>query len=196
MQDLGAVVANVLEVVSGGARKPAAMREQVTDGELAGRIGIGEPEGRIEVGDLRIPGPIPSLTSAATTVAETGLESEAIWNTVSASTASGLPASRCPKPLRKITSSSCTTPMARPGTAPSATAASASASSFDRAAAMRSGVMSSADAARGQNAMKAMKAQMRQWQRFRSSRTIEPPPLQSPGHSTGRCRRGQLSHRL
>jgi len=32
------------------------MRKQIADGELAGRIGVGEPEGRIEVGDLGIPG--------------------------------------------------------------------------------------------------------------------------------------------
>jgi hypothetical protein len=40
------------------------------------------------------------LTSAATTVEEIGFEQEAIWNTVSPSTVSGLPASRRPNPLR------------------------------------------------------------------------------------------------
>lgn len=59
MQYRDAVVANVLEVVSGGARKPAAMRKQVADGELACRIRISQPEGRIEIGDLRIPGHDP-----------------------------------------------------------------------------------------------------------------------------------------
>ena len=42
----------------------------------------------------------PSLTSFATTVAEIGFDIEASWNTVSASTVSGLPTSRRPKPPR------------------------------------------------------------------------------------------------
>ena len=38
----------------------------------------------------------PSPTNPASAVADTGLDIEAIWNTVSASTVSGLPTSRTP----------------------------------------------------------------------------------------------------
>jgi hypothetical protein len=41
----------------------------------------------------------PSPTSAATTVEAIGFDIDAIWNTVSASTVSGLPTCRAPKPL-------------------------------------------------------------------------------------------------
>ena len=42
---------------------------------------------------------VPTSTSRATTVAATDFDSDAIWNTVSASTGSGAPALRMPKPL-------------------------------------------------------------------------------------------------
>ena len=42
----------------------------------------------------------PSLTSAATIVAAIGLENDASWNTVSASTLAVFPTSRTPKPPR------------------------------------------------------------------------------------------------
>ncbi len=59
---------------------------------------------------------VPLPTSWATTVAPTALEREASWNTVSASTFSGLPALRTPKPFTNTVLPSCTTTTARPGT--------------------------------------------------------------------------------
>ena len=41
----------------------------------------------------------PAATSRATTVAVTGFDSDAIWNTVSASTVSGAPTLRMPNPF-------------------------------------------------------------------------------------------------
>src|SRR5262249_8844576 len=55
-------------------------------------------------------------TRAASTVEVIGLETEAIWKTVSASTAACVPAARTPKPARWTTRSRWTTAMARPGT--------------------------------------------------------------------------------
>ena len=42
---------------------------------------------------------IPACTCRATIVAVTGFDSDAIWNTVSASTVSGAPTLRMPKPF-------------------------------------------------------------------------------------------------
>lgn len=42
---------------------------------------------------------VPFDTSRATTVAPTDFDTDASWNTVSASTSAGLPTSRTPKPF-------------------------------------------------------------------------------------------------
>ncbi len=55
-------------------------------------------------------------TRPATAVPVTGLDSDAIWNTVSAETASVVPTSRTPYPSANTTSSSYTTATATPGT--------------------------------------------------------------------------------
>src|ERR1700712_933713 len=63
------------------------------------------------VDQLTVPLPI----SSATTVAPIGLDNEASWKTVSASTVSGLPTSLTPYPLAKTTCPLCTTATAMPG---------------------------------------------------------------------------------
>ena len=89
MQDLALGEAELLDVVADMARQAAAMGEQVADRDL-GRASSSWRAKPGSMSRMRLShATLPSLDQRRTMVADSGLEIEASWNTVSRSTGSG-----------------------------------------------------------------------------------------------------------